>query len=111
MSETQKSVQSLWQRLKELVTLRFEYTKYTVAEKLTMVLAMAALFFISVLILMIAVFFLSVAVQHWMAESIGEVWSSIIVAGFYFVLLLLLIALRKQLFINPICRFISRMML
>lgn len=101
----------MWQRIKELVTLKLEYTKYTVAEKLTMILAMAALGFIALMLVVIILFFLSVALSHWIAESIGIVWSSVIIAGIYAVLLAMIIALRKQLFINPVSKFVSRMML
>lgn len=111
MADTQQPVQTLWQRLKELITLKYEYTRYTVAEKLTMILAMAALGLITLLMVMVIMFFLSVALSHCLAESVGMVWSSLIVAAIYLVILLVLIALRKQLFINPVSKFITRMML
>ena len=111
LSDTKQQTGTLWQRIKELITLKLEYTKYTVAEKLTMLLAMAALGFIGLLLAAFILFFLSVALSHWMAESIGSVWSSVIVAGIYIVLLVLIIALRKPLFIDPVSKFISRMML
>lgn len=111
MTETKESIQTLWQRLKELVTLKLEYTKITLAEKMTIILAMVALGLIAIMIGMIVVFFLSVALSHWLAESMGLVWSSLIVAAIYLVFLLVLVALRKQLFINPVSRFISKLML
>lgn len=108
---TSQSVQTLWQRIKELVTLRIEYTKLTVAEKLTMILAMVALGFLGIFMVMFALFFLSLGLADWIGESLGMAWGSLIVAGIYIVLLLIVIALRKPLFINPISRFITRMML
>lgn len=110
MAQTNEQMQSLWLKLKELATLKYEYTKLTVAEKSTILLSMVALGFLAMLIGIIVVFFLSLGLSHWIAESIGYVWSSLIIAGAYLLVLLLLIAFRKQLLINPISKFITRLM-
>lgn len=110
MAQTNEQMQSLWLKLKELATLKYEYTKLTVAEKTIVFLSMVALGFLAMLIGIIVIFFLSVALSHWIAESTGYVWSSLIIAGAYLLVLGLLITFRKQIFINPISRFITRLM-
>ena len=105
---TSSSVKTLWERLKLLATLKYDYAKLTLAEKLTMIFAMCL---IGLFMSMFAIFFLSVALSHWIAESIGEAWSSLIVAGIYCVMLLLVVAFRKQLIINPISKFVTRLII
>lgn len=108
-SPNSSTVNTLWQRLRDLATLKYEYAKFTLAEKLIMIFSMLILCLIGIFLSMIAIFFLSVAVSHWIAESIGDIWSSIIIAAFYLVVLLLLVSFRKQLIINPVSKFITRL--
>lgn len=107
--DNQSSVVSLWERLKEFITLKYEYTRLTLAEKLTLLLWVVSMSLIALFMVTFAVFFLSMALSHWLSESMGLVWSSMIVAGVYLLVLLLIFALRKPLIINPISRFISRL--
>lgn len=104
-------IQSLWQRVKQLVTLKYEYTRLTVAEKATVLLSTVALVIILFFAGAAVLFFLSVALSHLLAESVGAVWSSVIVAGIYLIVLLIVVSFRKQLIINPISRFITRLIL
>ena len=104
-------IQSLCQRIKQLATLKFEYTRLTVAEKATILLSMVALAVIMFFAGAAVIFFLSVALSHLLAQSVGTVWSSVIVAGIYLFIVLVVFAFRKQLIINPISRFITRLIL
>lgn len=109
--QDQNQVQSLWERIKRLVTLKFEYTRLTVAEKATVLLSSVALAVIMFFAGAAVLFFLSVALSHLLAESVGMVWSSVIVAGIYLIALLIVVAFRKQLIVNPISKFITRLIL
>ena len=109
--EDSSQIQSLWQRIKQLATLKFEYTRLTVAEKATILLSMVALAVIMFFAGAAVIFFLSVALSHLLAQSVGTVWSSVIVAGIYLFIVLVVFAFRKQLIINPISRFITRLFL
>lgn len=113
MSDNSNSstVKTLWERLRDLATLKYEYARLTLAEKLTMIFSMLILCLTGLFISMISIFFLSVAISQWIAESIGSIWSSVIIAGFYLILLLLLVGFRKQLIINPVSKFISRLII
>ncbi len=110
MSDGDSSLKSGWAQLKELLTLKLDYTKYTIAEKLTLLLAYVAIGLVGVLMGVAVIAFLSVALAQWMSLSIGMMWSCVIVAAIYVVLLLAILAFRKQLIINPISRFITKLM-
>ncbi len=107
--DNQSSIASLWERLKEFITLKYEYTRLTLAEKLSLLLAVIAMCLIALVGISIALFFLSMALSHFLGGVLGPVWSAVIVAGIYIVLLLVIFALRKQLIVNPISRFVSRL--
>lgn len=109
MNEKENAAKSMWLRLKELLILKFEYTRLTFAEKLTMLLAMLVICFAGLLMGMITIFFLSVALAEWIALSIGMSWSCLIVAGVYVLMMIGLFAFRKTLVINPISRFVTKM--
>jgi hypothetical protein len=110
MSDKESEIKSGWEKLKQLITLKYEYSKLTVAERLTMILAYVAIALLGILMGMGMIFFASVALARWIGDSIGMVWGNLIVAGIYMVILLVILALRKRLIINPISRFITKMM-
>lgn len=112
MSEsTNTPIKTLWQRLKTLAEYKYEYTRLTLAEILITIIAMLILCIIGIFIATIVMFFLSTALSNWLAEFVRGTWSLIIVAGLNILLLLLVILLRKPLIVNPVSKFITRLIL
>ena len=93
------------------VKLLIEDTRLNVAEKLTRLLSTIALASLLTIIVTVALVFVSIAVGIALAESLSPLWSFIILAGFYIVLLIVLVTCRKTLLVNPVARFISSIML
>lgn len=102
---------SLWEEIKSYFTLNMEYAKLTLAEKVTVLITAAALTIAAFVFCVIILFFLTLAVANWIAEAMPLGLAYAIVAGFYALLLALLVAFRKPLLMNPIARFISRLFL
>lgn len=111
MSDNNGSFARLWTQGKEYAKLKFEYAKLTFTEKLAILLSAVAVCAVALLIGIIALLFLSVSVVLWMASAIGMAWSCAIMGCVYVTLMLLAIVLRKQLFVNPITRLVSRLIL
>lgn len=111
MGEKSESLSTLWLRLKQLAQLKYDYARLTFAEKLTMILAMLALGLVCLFGVMIMLFFLSVALAELIASSIGMAWACTIIAGIYLIALVVVVCLRKPLFIDPISRFITKLLL
>ena len=109
--ETKQTAQTLWERLKELATLRLEYAKLTAAERLSILLSTVAIALICLIAVSMFLFFISMSLVEVMAKSIGMAWSSFIVSMIYVVVLAVVVMLRKTLIINPITRFVSKIML
>ena len=110
MSDKESEIKTGWAKLKQLITLKYEYTKLTLAERLTMILAYVTIAFVGILMGMGMIFFASVALARWIGNSIGMVWGNLIVAGIYMIVIYVVVAMRKRLIINPISRFITKMM-
>ena len=109
MSEKQNQIHTLWAEMKEMLKLNVDYAKLTVAEKMTLLLTTAAFALLGFVLVSLFMFFLSLAIVRCIATGVGMIWAYFIMCGFYMILLGVIIAFRKQLIINPIARFVSRL--
>lgn len=105
----QNQLHTLWAELKDTFKLNVNYAKLTVAEKMTLLLTTAAFSLIGFVLISLFMFFLSLAIVRCIASGVGLIWAYFIMCGFYLILLGLVVAFRKQLIINPIARFVSRL--
>ena len=110
-NETTNGIAGIGRIVGKYLSLLVEDTRLNVAEKLTRLLSTIALASLLTIIVTVAMVFVSIAVAFALAESLSPLWSFIIVAGFYIVLLIVLVACRKALLINPIARFLSSILL
>ncbi len=109
MSDNNNQFQVLWAEMKETFKLNIDYARLTMAEKLTVLLTTVTFALIAFVLVAIVMFFLSLAIVRCIAEGVGMIWAYFIVCGFYLILLAVILAFRKQLIINPISRFVSRL--
>lgn len=100
---------ALYAMLKRFLKLNIENARLTVAERMTILLSGLTFYMIVILIGVCIMGFLSISLAQLLSESLAEHWAYMIVAGIYAVFILILIALRKPLIINPISRFISQL--
>lgn len=106
-----ESYKSLWLRITELVKLYLANAKLTVTEKVARLMATVTLCAIVFVLGVLAFFFLSIALIYWIASGTGTEWAYVIMGGFYLLLILVLVIFKKQLIVNPICKFISQLLL
>ncbi|MDE6612447.1 MAG: phage holin family protein [Muribaculaceae bacterium] len=109
--ETAGTIRNLSATVAQYIRLLIEDTRLNVAEKLTRLLSAIALSALLTIVGTVALVFISIAVGFALAEIVPPLWSFIIVAGFYIVVLILLITCRTALLVNPIARFISSLLL
>lgn len=113
MSSTNKesAIGTLVKEVKTYIELNVENVKLTAAEKTVRLLSALALVSLIALFAMLALLFLSVAVADFIAESLGSGWAFSIVTGFYLLLMVIVVVFRRNLIINPVSRFITRLFL
>ncbi len=100
-----------WKNIKAYGQLFVENLRLASTEKLTILLSSTALAGILGLILMIAFFFISAALVFLLAQVLPLMWSLLLMGAVYIVLGVLVVVFRKQLLVDPIARFMSRLFL
>lgn len=108
MTEKQNQIHTFWAELKETCKLNVNYAKFTAAEKMTLLLTTISFALVGFVLISLLMFFLSIAIVRCIATGVGLIWAYFIMCGFYVLLLGLVVAFRKQLIVNPIARFVSR---
>lgn len=91
------------------IMLNLDYARLTAAEKMTVLLSAIAFYTMVVAFGTLVLIFLSIGVGHLLAVTIAPVTAYLFVAAFYMVLLFVLIALRRKIFVDPICKFITKL--
>lgn len=87
-----------------------EDMRLTAAEKLTVLFATVAFYSLLLIVGIVALVFISIGIGHWLAATVAPMLAYIYIAAFYLVLLILLVVFKRQLLIDPICRFITRLL-
>lgn len=111
MQDSQNFVTRLYEQVKEFSTLSLENFRLLLAEKLTMLLSMIALAVIVFGLMLVMFFFLSVCIANLLADVMPLAWAYAIMAVVDLVLTACVILFRKQLLMDPVARFITRIIL
>lgn len=96
---------------KRLVGLEVENVKLMATEKLTLLMGRIALAAVCFVISAAALVFLSMSVADFILQDLPPRWTYLIIGCFYIVLIIVAACFRKQLIVDPIARFISRVLL
>lgn len=96
---------------RRLAKLYIESGKLTLTEALTRILSAALITFVCLSLVIIALAFISFGVIDALSQALGPIWAYLIVGGFYILLIVMLIVFRRTLVINPIARFLSKIIL
>lgn len=98
--------------IKEHAKLEIEYSKLTLAEKMSIILSRAIIVAILIIFGAGAVMLLLWAFAQWMIAVTESLWAGVLIAIAVVGLLALLVyGYRKQLIINPVTRFVTKLFL
>lgn len=101
---------SLLYRLgRRLFSLKVEDARLMLAVKLTRLLGAVICLFVGFMLFLCLLGFIAAAIGHQLCEAMSPVWAYLIIAAFYLVLLVVIVLAKKYLIINPIARFMSRL--
>lgn len=114
-SQQQSTEESAYARIysevKRLVNLEVENARLLATEKLTLLLGRIALVAVCFVVSATALVFLSMAVADFLLQDLPPRWTYLIIAIFYIFIIIIAASFRRRLIIDPIARFISRVML
>ena len=93
------------------IKLLLEDTRLNVAEKLTRLISAITVCALLLVFFIVALLFASLAAGYALSTYMGSFGAFLVVASFYVVLAVVLIFCKRILIVNPIARFISRLLL
>lgn len=102
----------LIQEGKRYLKLEFNYSKLTAVEKLSILLSSIAVVAVMTILGAFILIYLASTLSTMIAEAAGAAWvGNLVVAAIFIVLLLIVLALRKSIIIDPITRFLTKLLL
>lgn len=102
----------LFTEARKYFSLEWDYTKLTAVEKLAILLSSIAFVAVVIIIGTYAMHYIFSALISVLASALGCTWGAqLIAAGILIVLLLVVFAFKKQLIVNPVARFVSKLFL
>ena len=102
---------SLFDKVKAFLQSKYQYSKLTLAEILSILLARIAICVVAFLCATEVLLYLSQALVNVLIASFNDVaMAYLAVAGLWLVLCLLLFAFKTPLIINPITKFVTKLM-
>lgn len=102
----------LWQSLRSHLKTEIDYTKFTAAEKTSVLLSRILVVALIILVGMAVLLFLSLSLAHVLASAIGSAAAAYLIVAFLLVIVALcIVAFKKQLIIDPVARFVSKLFL
>lgn len=101
---------SLYNNGKRLVGLQLENIRLKTTEKLTILLAAIAFYAVAMATGLVCLVFVSIGLGHLLATTIAPHLAYLLIALFYLFLFIMVFLLRRQVFIDPIARFMSRLL-
>ncbi len=92
---------------RHLLRLYCDNGRMALAEKMTRLMSVVAMFFIGLILSVCVLIFVTLGVGRVLTEHIPDYWSFFIMGGFYLLLIACLIIFRKPLLTDPLARFLS----
>ncbi len=111
MSESDNSYRKIFNEVKNLCNLEIENARLLLSEKLTLLVGKLALTAVVFIMSTAAMLFLSLAIAHLLMHTMTPAATYTIVGAFYVVIAIIAAAFRRQLIIDPLARYISRVVL
>ena len=98
--------------LKQSAKVELEYSKLTLSEKLSILLSKGIIVLVMIIFAACALFLLEWGLTHWLVQLTGSLWIGVLVSlAVLMLILIVLFGYRKQLVINPVTRFVTKLLL
>lgn len=102
----------LFNEARKYFTLEWDYTKLTAVEKLAVLLSSIAFVAVVIIIGTFALAYVMSALIDVLASAMGCTWGAqLIAAALLLVLLLVVFAFKRQIIVDPVARFVSKLFL
>lgn len=109
-SATRELIYGSLQSVKRLGMLYAESAKLKVTDKITILLSYMAFVGVILALAIVCLVFISIGIGHLLATTIAPHLAYLIIAAFYVLLFFLMVIMKRRWFVDPICRFMSRLL-
>lgn len=109
--EEESAYAKLYGEVKRLCVLEVENLRLLLTEKLTLLLGRISLVAVSFVISAAALVFLSMSVADFLLRGLAPCWTYLIIGSFYVLLIVIIACFRRRLIVDPIARYLSRVIL
>jgi hypothetical protein len=100
------------ENVKTFIRLKIDFLKLTLTEKLSLIISALLISIILFLVFLFVSMFVSLAFIFWFRDHGGPLYAgAMIVAGFYFLVGVLVFFMRNKIFIDPLVSEISKILL
>ncbi len=106
-----ETIGQLVETVKHYIGLQSEYVRLDIVEKTVRILTTIAITSILCLLLSLMLIYLSFAAAYALEPMVGSVGAFAIIAGIYFIILILFIVFRKQWIEKPLVQFLASLLL
>lgn len=96
--------QKLFIDVKDFVDLKIDYLQVGLVEKLTRLISKLLILIASIIFVMAILFYLLFALAYALAPTLGFIASFAIIAGIFFLLMVIVLVFRKGLIVNPLLK-------
>lgn len=104
-------IDKIYRLLRRFLMLNIENARLSLTERLTLLFGMIGFSLFALILCSIGFVFVTAAVAHLLSDHMGMQWVYLIVAAIYFGITALVFVFRRALIYDPICRFLSRIIL
>lgn len=101
----------IYKLLRRLLGLRIEDARLVLAIKLTKLLSGIVFVMLAFMLFLCILSFISLAMGHLLSNVMHPVWAYLLIALFYLCLFAVVAIFKKQLIMDPIARFISKLII
>lgn len=106
-----ENIAQLIEALKKYVELQKEYMKFDVIDKLVRLVTALTLCTVVFVLVIAVLFYLSFAVVYWIEPFVGTAGGYAVVAGFFLLVLIIVLAKRKTWIEQPLIRLLANILL
>lgn len=97
--------QQLFLDVKSFVELKIDYLQVGLVEKLTRLISTVLVLVAVIIFVLVILFYLLFALAYALAPTLGFIASFAIIAGIFFILMMIVLLFRKKLIVNPLLKF------
>ena len=104
------TISAIARNVKRLFALNVENVRLKATDTLTVLLSSIAFYAVAMVMGLVCLVFVSIGLGHLLATTLAPHLAYLIIAFFYLIMFILVFALKRRLFIDPIARFMSRLL-